>query len=259
MDAVGDFSVFARLHRAVPVMPVMAEIGRDEDKICRRRFVLQVLRQLVEIDHVPGALAAIDQRMEVDEGIVARGVLIAARERLGSLRVVEFVQGDLALRVERLTAGRLLAFRVQAHVFHIAAPGPAGGGELIGKRLKLGGVNAPGADRLTVRGDPGEFEIIIEGTIDVRLHGRRLAAEHGDVVVQADMPGAVVLAEQHALARQGLRQELGGRILLGGRTERRVKAFVLEHDDEDMADPAVSVAVITVARHRRRRCRERSH
>src|ERR1700694_1304424 len=117
--------------------------------------------------------------MEVDEGIVARGVLIAARVRLGALRVIEFIQGALALRVKRLTAGRLLALRVQAHVFHVAAPGPAGGGELIGKRLELDGVNAPGADRLTIRGDAGEFEIVIEGAIDMRLYGRRLAADHG--------------------------------------------------------------------------------
>jgi len=31
----------------------------------------------------------------------------------------------------------------QAHVFHVATPGQAGGCELIGKRLELGGVAQP--------------------------------------------------------------------------------------------------------------------
>ena len=52
------------------------------------------------------------------------------------------------------------------------------------------------------------------------------------------MPGAVVLVEHDALAREGLRQELRGRIRLSGRPECDVKAFVFEDDDEDMADLA---------------------
>jgi hypothetical protein len=129
-------------------MPVMAEIGDDKDKIRRGRFVQQVLRQLTEIHHVPGALAAVNQRMKVDEGVVTRGVLVGCGR---PLRIVEFVQRNLALRIKRLAAGGLLAGRSIAHVFHVALPALAGGRELIGKRLELGGVDATGADRLTVR------------------------------------------------------------------------------------------------------------
>jgi len=70
-------SVFGTLHRAVPVMPVMAEIGVM--KTSSASSTRAASAPLVEIDHVLGAFAAIDQRMEVDEGIVARGVLIAPR------------------------------------------------------------------------------------------------------------------------------------------------------------------------------------
>ena len=86
----------------------------------------------------------------------------------------------------------------------------------------------------------------------MRLHGRRLTADHGDVVVETDMPCAVILAEQHALARKSLRQELGRRIILRGRTEGGVASFVFEDDDEDMAD------LFAVIGHGGRRCRKRA-
>src|SRR5271168_4224497 len=101
--------------------------------------------------------------MEIDERVMASGVLISRRS---PLRVVNFIKGDFAVRVQRLAAGFLLAGRRIAHIFHVATPSLAGRRELVGNGLELGGVDAAGSDRLTVRRDARELEIIIEGAID---------------------------------------------------------------------------------------------
>jgi hypothetical protein len=80
------------------------------------------------------------------------------------------------------------------------------------------------------------------------------------------MPGREVLVEQHALRGQSLRQEFRRRI----RPEGGVEALVLEHDDEDVVDAAMIVAIALVpfeavmvativgTRHRARHRRERT-
>src|ERR1700720_4269770 len=149
---------------------------------------------------------------------MARGVLVAegngSRGGFGGLREVDGVKGWVA-------ASRRLASGVVAHISHVAAPGFANGGELIRQSLDGGGVNAPAADGLSVGSDAGEDEVSVSEAVVAGLRSSRLAADHGDVIVQAHMAGAVVLGEQHALARQSSREKRG----FGVGAEGDVKAF----------------------------------
>lgn len=81
-------------------MAVVAQARRDEDIIRRPRHTLQIGRQLAEVDDVRVALGrVVDHRVEVDERVVTRGVLIQRRLGLGVV--------DLPHR--RVSAGRRFA------------------------------------------------------------------------------------------------------------------------------------------------------
>jgi hypothetical protein len=78
----------------------------------------------------------------------------------------------------------------------------------------------------------GGEEFAEHGAVVLRRLVRRLAADHRDVVVEAEVTDAVVLAQQRALRGQFMREIRRLRIL----AERRLEQLVLEHDDEDVVD-----------------------
>ena len=174
--------------------------------------------------------------MEVDEGIVTRSVLIAEGNRGGGsfsgLGEVGGVEGGMS-------AGGGFASGIVAHIAHIGTPRFACGVELIGKSLDGGWIDAAGADGLAIRGDAGESKILIDLAIITCLRSGGLAAEHGDIVVEADVAGAVILVEEHALGGKSFGEVRS----LGIWTEGDVVAFVFEDDDEHVFDLVAEVVV----------------
>src|SRR6185437_15858975 len=98
------------------------------------------------------------------------------------------------------------------------------GRELIGAGLHVRGINAAEADRLAVRRDAGLDDIVEPRAIDLRLPVRRDAADHCDVVVEAEMANAVILWQQRA----GFDESVGEVRGACRRPERRVVALILE-------------------------------
>ena len=89
------------------------------------------------------------------------------------------------------------------------------------------------ADRLAVGAERWKTdEVEIENAVGLRDEIRRLAAHHGDVVVEAQVPDAVVLPEQLPLRTKD-RIEVGRR---RSGSEGLLEAFVFEDDDEDVTD-----------------------
>jgi hypothetical protein len=78
------------------------------------------------------------------------------------------------------------------------------GFELIGQSLDYRGVDATAADGLTIRGDAGQLKIGIDLAIAAGLFGRALAADHGNVIIEARMSGAKILDQQGAFCGQRL-------------------------------------------------------
>ena len=71
------------------VVAVVAEVGGDEDVVRRGRDRLQILRERVEVDDVGLAARRVDDRVEVDEGVVPRCVLVADSRLLGVVRCAD--------------------------------------------------------------------------------------------------------------------------------------------------------------------------
>lgn len=94
-----------------------------------------------------------------------------------------------------------------------------------GSVLIASGIDASAADRLTVRSDAAHHEVRVRLTVVARLRSGGLPADHGDVVVEARVAGAVVLREEHALLRERLLQIRSLRL----RAERGIEALVLEN------------------------------
>ena len=92
--------------------------------------------------------------------------------------------------------------RIVAHVFHVGAPGPARRRQLVRQRLYTGRIDTATADGLAVPGHTRQLEIGIDLAIIARLLRTRLAADHRDVIAEAEMRRAVVLTEQRALRRK---------------------------------------------------------
>src|SRR5581483_12436785 len=149
-----------------------------------------------EVDHVlrAGGLV-VDDAVEVDERLVARRVLVA--RALALPRV---------LGAQRLVAARGgRAPRRGRHALRVGAPREARGLHLVADGLDARGVDAPLPDGLAVggarrQGRRDADELAVHGAVALRLGIRRLAAHHGDVVVQARVARAVVLREQPAHA-----------------------------------------------------------
>ncbi len=225
---VVDAGIAAALRgvRAHLVVAVAAQIGRDEAVVAGALRLAEIVAQLLQVHDVGGAGGAVvDDRVEVHERVVPGRVLVGRRGLLSGV-------GGPDRRVR--TGGAPVPGRVLAHVLHVAAPGLARRLELVGDRTNFGRVDAAGPERLPVRADrPGRNVIESAGAIGLRHRVLGLAADQGDVVAEAEVPRAVVLAEQPALRGQ-LAREVGG---LGGRVaEGRVVVLVLEHDREDVLD-----------------------
>ena len=205
------------------VVAVVAEVGADEVVVRRRLGAPQVSGHLRQVDVVGGAGRVVDDRVEVDERVVARRVLVAD---LGALGGVHRVQIGVA-------AARRLSRGLGRHVLHVALPGQPAVLELVGDRLHLRRrIHAAGPEHLAVGRRSSRQEVVVEDAVGLGLRVRGLAADHGDVVVEAEVAGRVVVRQEVALRRQPLRQVLGG--ALG--TKGLVGVLVLQHDDEDVLD-----------------------
>src|SRR5439155_26490363 len=124
------------------------------------------------------------------------------------------------------------------HRLVVGLPGPVVVLEL---RRDVGGIGLMGAAH---RADvlAGFVEVVVGiaepelagiGAVVLGLAVGRLAAGHGDVVVEARVPGAVVVGQEGALAGQGAGQ-VRRRYL--AETERGVDAAVLKDDRPDVGE-----------------------
>ena len=174
-------------------MVVVAEVRCDVREVRCRAGRAQVGRELIEADDVLRARRAVDDRVEVDERIVARRVHVA---RVRLLRVV--------LRVDRGVPARLRLGRRVADVLHVPLPREVARRELVGERAHAGRVHAARPDGLAVGRRSGQAEVAVDLAVALRLRVGALAAQLGDVVGQAVVRRAVVIVEQLALREQGL-------------------------------------------------------
>ena len=102
---------------AVGVMPVVAQVGRDEGVVAcardaRRGPRAASSRLTTWLSHDAGV---VDDRVEIDERVVAGRVHVGRRRRLGVVGPAD----------HRMTAGGRLAGRISAHVLVVVAPGQA--------------------------------------------------------------------------------------------------------------------------------------
>ena len=127
-EPAGTVGVLAR-----GIVAVAAHVGSDEDVVRGRLGLLEGVGEQLEVHNVAVAVGvAIDDRMEVDERVVAGGVLSIGRG--GALGLV--LGPD-----RRMSARPRLAARIRAHALVVIAPPQAGPLDLVGDRL----------DRLRIR------------------------------------------------------------------------------------------------------------
>jgi len=214
------------------IVAVIAQIGSDEDEVRSAVSAREVGRERRQVDDVLLAIGRVNDGVEIDEGIVARGVLI---DGFSGLRMIDSVEN-------RMAASGGFARWIVAHIFHIAAPSLAGSGQLIGESLHACRIHAAVANSRAVGRGAGLHEVGVHLAAIARLGSGGLAADHGDVVVEADVAGAEILIEQDALSRQRLGQEGSLRV----RAESGVEALIFQDDDENMAVAvAIVIAVMT--------------
>src|SRR5271165_144160 len=141
--------------------------------------------------------------MEIHEWIVARRILIAlwrrSRRSLGLLRVVRSTDA-------RVSAGRALAGRIVPHVFAVGSPRQSPGRKLVGDIVDRRRVYAALTHGLAVCSDAFAHELDILLAIALCRGIRRLTADQGDVIVEADMPDTEVVLEVGALRDKRLRE-----------------------------------------------------
>jgi hypothetical protein len=221
------------------VMGVGAGVRRDVGVVGRGRQALQAARQRPQVDHVRVAVGlVVDDRVEVHERVVARGVAVVGRA--GGVGEVNLVQRRVPARRAVRGPGGAVAVRVDAHVLLVGPPGQVMSGELIGDRAHVPRVDAAVAGQLAVLGPLVEVlaaeldELLEELAVLAGLVVRRLAGDLRDVVVQAVVADAVVVAQQRALRRQ--RPGQVGRLLVPGLAERVAERLVLQVDDPDVPD-----------------------
>ncbi len=202
-EGVGTRRAIRSSFRALAGHTGVAEVGRDKRVVGRRVELAQIGVELVKRDVVERAIAEVEQRMEVDEGVVPRR--ITAKRRL--LGAVGF----------GLDAG--VGFpRLVDHPLHVAVPFEAADGELIRQRRHL--------DR-----EEAFFEF---GAVLLGLGIGRLTADRRDLVGERGVVQQGVAGEQFAFGPQGARQV--GHLRRGAK--RRVVAGTGERDHEDVLDPA---------------------
>ena len=133
-------------------MSVGAQVRRDEDVVGRGRGRCEVLREQVEVyDVCVAARGVVDDRVEVDERVVAGRVLVGSGRGLGVVRLAD----------PGVAAFGCLARGIRAHALVVVPPGEPRGVELIGDRLDVGGEDAPLADRLPVAADHVRLEVVV--------------------------------------------------------------------------------------------------
>ena len=202
--------------------PSLHRLGVMKRVVGRRRDRPQVVRQPVERDVVGvAAPLVVDDRVEVDERVVAGGVLVAHARALRGVRLVgSGVAACLGL------VGRV------PHVLHVAAPGQVLGLQLVGDRLDRGRVDAALPHRLAVGADGPREDVHERRAVGLRHRIRGLAAHQGDVVAEREVRGRVEVGEQLALGGQRVGQVRRRRVV----PERFLVVLVLEDDDADVLD-----------------------
>jgi len=147
--------------------------------------------------------------------------------------------------------GRTARVRV-AEILGVALPADGGRVQLVeqcwdGRRVHAavgarGGVRPGGRDQLPVVGVglersrrvDGALHGVVVGAVGLGVGLRRLTADHGDVVVEAEMTRPEVVLQQYALGGQGLPQV--GVVVQPG--EARIVGLVLEDDQPHVLDLA---------------------
>ena len=200
------------------------------------------------------AVARLQDRLEPREREVLRHVLVGRvrAARVGLRRCCRSrraaIRRAAVLRSRPSASGRLRLG--VAEVLGVALPAHVRGVELVEQRLHARGVHAAVGPGGRVRALPPRPSARSSGSSrsdpDVstcpgsgrstgsrlRVGLRRLPADQRDVVVQAEVAGAVVVLQQHALGRQRLPQV---RVVVQA-GERRVVRLVLEDDQPDVLD-----------------------
>ena len=269
------------------VMAVAAVVGRDPAEGRCRRLALQVVVEAVARIEQAGdvrrvAVARLEDRLEPREREVLRDVLVG-RVRATGVRVgcATGRTGRAVGRAAILNAGvvglssagaRERAGRGRigiAQILRIALPAHVCGIELVKERRHARRIDATVGARCRIRPRARDELPVVRvgreraGRVDaaghrvvirtVRLVVRlgRLAADLRDVVVEAEVSGAVVVGQQRALGRQRLPQ-VG--VVVQAR-EACVIGLVLEDDQPDVLDLAGLDAEAVAGR--ARRCADR--
>ncbi len=154
---------FAQVVPAAPVpapsCPSLHRFGVMNTRFGVVRACARSRGQVPEVDHIGVAGSRVDDRVEVHERVMARGIGIAQRHRAARcLGRVGEVGPDTD---QRMAASRTLARRIVAHVLHVAAPGQAHLSHLVHQRLDAGGVDAPACrHHLALRRPPGLGHVV---------------------------------------------------------------------------------------------------
>ena len=164
------------------IVSVVAEVRRDVEEIGSCRHRLQITREPIQVDHARRARRLVDDRVEVDEGIVACRVHVA----------LPCHQRRVVLTDDRMATRR-------AHVLLVRAPRLARRGELITDRLQRRRIHATLPERLSVRARALRGELDVLDAVGLGRRVGRLPADLRDVVVEARVPYPEVLREQFPL------------------------------------------------------------
>ena len=141
---------------------------------------------------------------------------------------------------QRGTTGRLLPAGVVAHRLHVALPADVDPVELVEQREHARRVDAAGrCVRLAVGRRGAGGDVFVDRAVHLALGIRRLARHRREVVVLAEVPRPVVLAQEGTLGGEGLPQ-VAVPVEPG---ERRLVGLVLENDQPHVLDGRGAVAI----------------
>ena len=123
--------------------------------------------------------------MKVDEGIVARGVLVADLGRLSQIGGAD----------RWMAAGGAFARRIVTHVLHVGFPSELGALKLIDQRRNVCRVDATLADRLAIGGRAGTDKLLKHAAVIIGGRIGGLTANQSQVIAKAEMAGGVVIRD----------------------------------------------------------------
>ena len=205
-------------------MPRVAITGLQDRFKPRKR---EVLRQVL-IGRVR------DRRVDLRRAVSGTG---------GRVRSAAITHAGVMRRSARIRVAEVLGIALPAHLRsvqlleqrrHICRVHTAVGTDLPVRALGRGHLTVVGVRLQRPRGVDVSRKVFVDRTVVLRVRLRRLAAHGRQIVVEAEVPGAVVVLQEHALTGQRPPQV---RVLVQAR-ERRVIGLVLKDDQPDMLDLA---------------------